>query len=904
MHDLVHDLARLVAGDEVIAFDANRQQKPHGNTDNCRHMLLSNLCDSSLYYWSIPSTARALRFEKCSIAQTSLKSLMGAEFLRVLDLSTCTTIANLPDSINNFRLLKFLNISGMQTGLLPKSLSSLHGLLALNLSENTGLVDIPSYICEFVNLHYLDLHGCSNLRELPQEIHILKELLHLNLSGCGSLQSLPNEFGELRKLSFLDLSYCSQLQSLPSKFGGLQELSFLNLLHCYQLCELPDSFIYLANMIHLNMSFCHQLKLLPSGLFKYMKKLLGLNLSGCTSLEVLPEVCENDAGCPMLETLDLSNCTNLAALPNSCTSLCELRYLNLSGCSRINNFLNLIPHWKFDKLEYLNLSGFDAKTYPEAPGTSVANVESSEDLNRELELGMLQEDIITQRLHHLKYLSVGGFTLFSKQGIASLVDLLTLPNFNVQAQPADNHSNIMLLQQILDLTHHELNIKCLENVVSPEEAKKVELSRKQQLHFLSFEWSCFLSSLTPDGTGEEKAMAVLEHFRPYYNLQCLSLKGYNGTRFPNWVNKIDDTLPNLVKIVLSNIKWCDHIPTLGHLPNLQELEINDMPLLRHARIVPCKKLRRLTLVGLQDITVLIFYDYNSETQVNDVHETGVHEVVLCCDFDEEERETRDSLPISKQVKRKAVAAGLVAKVKGCLKAPRCGTSTETKRIHYIGAGNDAPAVTCKPVLTPAPSKERREQAAGPTLDYLKIESCHNLKLHPYIPMCKEYFVKNSFLNLDNIEEDAIGIQRYDMLPLNPTFKSKMWIEDCVERHDDSVKWIMKVVTNTNVEELFITRCYIIARPPIIEERPFGTLRKVKITDCTGPFPKILALFTSLQEIEVNSIRNSFWRDSLHKMTRLEKLTTPSPELLVSMLSGYHHIPYVNTKEVNCPYFLF
>ena len=70
---------------------------------------------------------------------------MGAEFLRVLDLSACTTIADLPAYIVNMRLLKFLNISGIQTGLLPKSLSSLHGLQALNISENTCLVELPSY---------------------------------------------------------------------------------------------------------------------------------------------------------------------------------------------------------------------------------------------------------------------------------------------------------------------------------------------------------------------------------------------------------------------------------------------------------------------------------------------------------------------------------------------------------------------------------------------------------------------------------------------------------------------------------------------------------------------------------------------------------------------------------------
>lgn len=98
-------------------------------------------------------------------------------------MSACT-IAYLPDSIGNSRQLKFLNISGM-TGQLPGFLGSLNGLKALSISENSCLVEPPRYICEFLELQNLDLHGCSNLRELPEDIHKLKELLHLNLSHCS-----------------------------------------------------------------------------------------------------------------------------------------------------------------------------------------------------------------------------------------------------------------------------------------------------------------------------------------------------------------------------------------------------------------------------------------------------------------------------------------------------------------------------------------------------------------------------------------------------------------------------------------------------------------------------------------------------------------------------------------------
>uniref|UniRef100_A0A0E0HU28 NB-ARC domain-containing protein n=2 Tax=Oryza nivara TaxID=4536 RepID=A0A0E0HU28_ORYNI len=783
MHDIVHDLASVIAADEVCIFHASDCSS--SNTKNCcRYMYLLNLSEFSRDP-ILPNTARALHFKDC---RKSPKNYSETKFLRILDFSACT-INELPDSISHLSLLKYLNVSGL-SGTLPKSLSKLHHLQALTLSTNIDLVELPSYICEFLKLQYLDLHGCSKLKKLPDGIHKHKELQHLNLSDCTSLESLPlfsSQSGGLQKLSFLNVSHCSQLV----------KLSFLE----EKLEKQPDH--YLPNMVHLNMSFCPKLQELPTGLFKHMRKLLFLNFSGCTSLEDLPEFVEHDAGCSMLEVLDLSGCAKLPALPESSTELRELRCLNLSGCSKLQNFLKLIPRWKFGTLEYLNISGVGAKSDSEAPGTS-AEDQSSQDPIKELELGMLQEDIITQGLFRLKYLSIGGFTLYSEQGIARMVDLLTLPNFNVRLQDDGRCSNILILQQILDVTHRQLNIKCLENVVFSEEVKQLELDRMRQFHSLGFEWS--LSGMV----SFVKQRAVLGNLRPHRNLQSLSIKSYICTEFPDWINKINDTLPdlvklvfsdingcnyipisqlpnlkeleinnmprlnkiygtlpNLVKLILSHIERCDHIPVLGNLPNLQELEIYNMPQLHDARIGPCNKLRRLTLVGLP----------NEATMVESSH-----------GCDEEMTETGQEFNT----------------------LPGCSfRKNEVRRSEELSRG-------------PSTEKGKVTSAALPELDYLQIGSCHDLKLHPTPPKSKEYFVKDSSLSLPVDKEDtssfpsrpydqytegcshsgqgtAIPPHEHAMQKSIPRLKSKLHIEGS---RDQLRQWTE--LLSTHLDELTIT----------------------------------------------------------------------------------------------------
>nr|CAD1828939.1 unnamed protein product [Ananas comosus var. bracteatus] len=198
------------------------------------------------------------------------------------------------------------------------------------------------------------------------------------------------------------------------------------------------------------------------------------------------------------------------------------------------------------------------------------------------------------------------------RGIGKLLSLQELSVFVVGKQDRVEHCASISELEHLKLVG-ELEIKGLENVTSPVDAKAANLIEKN-LRSLKLEWNVLSAEEGMDTVlPAEEIDTVLENLQPHQKLENLEIEGYGGRKFPSWMmNRIGSYLPNLVKIRLENVPGCSSLPPLGQLPFVEDLIIQNMPAITNLGVDKFPALTRLLLgcmPGLREwVTVLTVDD--------------------------------------------------------------------------------------------------------------------------------------------------------------------------------------------------------------------------------------------------------------------------------------------------------
>ncbi|XP_066355948.1 putative disease resistance protein RGA3 isoform X1 [Miscanthus floridulus] len=658
MHDLIHDLARSVLGDELLFVDGKKGYTSRNG--NHRYALVVNgtrqidLCDY------VPTKLRSLHIFYSAEIHPSLYS----KSLRVLDLSMFSS-GSFPASIGKLKQLRYLGARGMQhesvpedvtslsklmylnisgsskISMLPDSVKALRSLLHLDLSGSCNLSSLPESFGDLINLSHLNLANCSLLKALPESVNKLRSLLHLDLSGCCNLCSLPESFGDLENLSHLNLANCSLFKALPKSVNKLRSLVHLDLSGCCNLCSLPESFGDLTNLTDLNLGNCIHLNTLPDSVNK-LRNLFRLDLSGCCNLCSLPESSGDLmdlshlylANCSLLKTLpesvdklksllhlDLSGCSSLCSLPESfgelinlshlnlakCTDLCslpksfgrlcELQYLNLSDCLRLGLWFDIVTLCCLTKLQYLNLSRCPSLMRIPESINNLKNLHTL-DLSRCHWIERFPESLCG--MASLKFLLIHECGPWLQQRLRESQlknHVLMLPKFIVQRTDSGTSSNISRLQSVYPA---ELEIVCLENVTSIEEVDAVNLAGKSILSKLALAW-------TPAAERFLEDEALLQGLQPPENLMFIKVQGYMATSFSGWMMCMESCLLHLVCIEMVDLPRCEQLPVFGQLPNLERLILKRMPIFRKLGTEICggsgafKKLKEFTLVDLDTL---------------------------------------------------------------------------------------------------------------------------------------------------------------------------------------------------------------------------------------------------------------------------------------------------------------
>ncbi|KAK9903850.1 hypothetical protein M0R45_000822 [Rubus argutus] len=148
--------------------------------------------------------------------------------------------------------------------------------------------------------------------------------------------------------------------------------------------------------------------------------------------------------------------------------------------------------------------------------------------------------------------------------VGKLTSLETLHAFRVGKEKGyqiEELKNMRCLRGSISITN-------LENVADFLQAEAAMLHNKQYLDRLELEWNGMRDQMQP------VQQEVLTGLEPHVGLKELRVTGYCGSFFPKWI--AESSFSKLESIELENCPFCVLLPSLGQLPALKKLLVQNM----------------------------------------------------------------------------------------------------------------------------------------------------------------------------------------------------------------------------------------------------------------------------------------------------------------------------------------
>ncbi|GKV46370.1 hypothetical protein SLEP1_g53356 [Rubroshorea leprosula] len=239
MHDLINDLVVDVAGkiycnlernmgDEKLEKARHLSFTPHEYEISERFTVLDKLKHLRTF---LPLEAHSSFYLSNKILHDFLPTLTC---LRVLSLCGYQ-ISKLPDSFENLKHMRYIDLSRTTIERIPESVGSLLLLQTLLLYGCRELSELPMTIGNLIDLHHLDITNTSSLKNMPSGIGNLKNLVTLSKFIVGKASGMMTRLSDLKnlsqirgRLSILDLQNVLDVQDAKEanldKIHGLEEL--------------------------------------------------------------------------------------------------------------------------------------------------------------------------------------------------------------------------------------------------------------------------------------------------------------------------------------------------------------------------------------------------------------------------------------------------------------------------------------------------------------------------------------------------------------------------------------------------------------------------------------------------------------------------------------------------------